>query len=52
MPNVTVAASEIEIPAGATVLQTCERAGNGIPRFCYDERRLSGRGGGLLEAAP
>ncbi|MEA3034222.1 MAG: NADH-quinone oxidoreductase subunit, partial [Sphingomonadales bacterium] len=29
---------EVEVPAGATVLQACEAAGKEIPRFCYHER--------------
>ena len=38
MPKVTVDGAEIEVPAGATVLQACELAGKEIPRFCYHER--------------
>ncbi len=38
MPKVTVDDEEIEVPAGATVLQACELAGKEIPRFCYHER--------------
>jgi NADH-quinone oxidoreductase subunit G len=38
MPKVTVDGFEIEVPAGATVLQACELAGKEIPRFCYHER--------------
>ena len=38
MPKVTVDGVEIEVPAGATVLQACEAAGKEIPRFCYHER--------------
>jgi NADH-quinone oxidoreductase subunit G len=38
MPKVTVDGEEIEVPAGATVLQACEAAGKEIPRFCYHER--------------
>ncbi|MEP2736315.1 MAG: NADH-quinone oxidoreductase subunit NuoG [Erythrobacter sp.] len=38
MPKVTVDGEEIEVPAGATVLQACEMAGKEIPRFCYHER--------------
>lgn len=38
MPKVTVDGLEIEVPAGATVLQACEMAGKEIPRFCYHER--------------
>ncbi len=38
MPKVTVDDIEVEVPAGATVLQACEAAGKEIPRFCYHER--------------
>ena len=38
MPKLTVDGVEIEVPAGATVLQACELAGKEIPRFCYHER--------------
>jgi NADH-quinone oxidoreductase subunit G len=38
MPKVKVDGVEIEVPAGATVLQACEAAGKEIPRFCYHER--------------
>ncbi|MBB6226293.1 NADH-quinone oxidoreductase subunit G [Polymorphobacter multimanifer] len=38
MPKLTVDGIEIEVPAGATVLQACEAAGAEIPRFCYHER--------------
>ncbi|MFN3619386.1 NADH-quinone oxidoreductase subunit NuoG [Sphingorhabdus sp.] len=38
MPKVTVDGLDIEVPAGATVLQACEMAGKEIPRFCYHER--------------
>jgi len=38
MPKLTVDGIEIEVPAGATVLQACEEAGKEIPRFCYHER--------------
>ena len=38
MPKLTVDGTEIEVPAGATVLQACELAGREIPRFCYHER--------------
>ncbi|MCW3847831.1 NADH-quinone oxidoreductase subunit NuoG [Sphingomonas sp. LB-2] len=38
MPKLTVDGIEIEVPAGATVLQACEAAGKEIPRFCYHER--------------
>ena len=38
MPTVKVDGTEIEVPAGLTVLQACEMAGVEIPRFCYHER--------------
>ena len=38
MPNVTIDGTEIEVPAGITVLQACEMASVEIPRFCYHER--------------
>ncbi|MFN7173570.1 MAG: NADH-quinone oxidoreductase subunit NuoG [Thermaurantiacus tibetensis] len=38
MPKVTVDGIEVEVPAGATVMQACEMAGKEIPRFCYHER--------------
>ena len=38
MPKLKVDGVEIEVPAGATVLQACELAGTEIPRFCYHER--------------
>ncbi len=38
MPKVKVDGVEIDVPAGATVLQACELAGKEIPRFCYHER--------------
>jgi NADH-quinone oxidoreductase subunit G len=38
VPKLTVDGTEIEVPAGATVLQACELAGKEIPRFCYHER--------------
>jgi len=38
MPKVKVDGIEVEVPAGATVLQACELAGKEIPRFCYHER--------------
>ncbi|MEG3122830.1 NADH-quinone oxidoreductase subunit NuoG [Sphingomonas sp. GB1N7] len=38
MPKLKVDGVEIEVPAGATVLQACEIAGKEIPRFCYHER--------------
>ena len=38
MPKLTINGREIEVPAGMTVLQACEMAGEEIPRFCYHER--------------
>jgi len=38
MPKLKVDGVEVEVPAGATVLQACELAGKEIPRFCYHER--------------
>ncbi|MDY0883012.1 NADH-quinone oxidoreductase subunit NuoG [Dongia soli] len=38
MPKLTIDGTEIEVPAGITVLQACELAGKEIPRFCYHER--------------
>ncbi|MDA5193745.1 NADH-quinone oxidoreductase subunit NuoG [Govanella unica] len=38
MPKLTVNGLEVEVPAGATVLQACEAAGAEVPRFCYHER--------------
>jgi NADH-quinone oxidoreductase subunit G len=38
MPKLTIDGIEVEVPAGATVLQACEEAGAEIPRFCYHER--------------
>jgi len=54
MPNVTIDGTEIEVPAGITVLQACEMAGVEVPRFCYHER-LSVAGNCrmcLVEVAP
>jgi len=38
MPRLLVDGIEVEVPAGATVMQACEAAGKEIPRFCYHER--------------
>ena len=38
MPKLKVDGVEVEVPAGATVLQACEEAGKEIPRFCYHDR--------------
>ena len=38
MPKLTIDGIEVEVPAGATVMQACEAAGAEIPRFCYHER--------------
>jgi NADH-quinone oxidoreductase subunit F len=42
---------EVEVPAGATVLQACEAAGKEIPRFCYHER-LAIAGGASVPLVP
>ncbi|MGQ0675545.1 MAG: 2Fe-2S iron-sulfur cluster-binding protein, partial [Rhodospirillales bacterium] len=34
MPKLTIDGKQIEVEAGLTVLQACERAGVEIPRFC------------------
>jgi len=38
MPKLSIDGIEVEVPAGASVLQACEAAGKEIPRFCYHER--------------
>ena len=38
MPKLTINGVEVEVPAGASVLQACEEAGAEVPRFCYHER--------------
>ena len=38
MVKLIVDGTEVEIDAGSSVLQACERAGLEIPRFCYHER--------------
>ena len=38
MPKLTVDGVEVEVPAGATVLQACEAAGAEVPRFCFHDR--------------
>ncbi|UCH74657.1 MAG: NADH-quinone oxidoreductase subunit G [Rhodospirillales bacterium] len=38
MPKLTIDGTEVEIEAGASVLQACEAIGIEIPRFCYHER--------------
>jgi len=38
MPKLFIDGDEVEVPAGASVLQACEAAGREIPRFCYHER--------------
>ena len=38
MPKLTIDGKEIEVDAGATVIQACEQAGVEIPRFCYHDR--------------
>ncbi|MEX1147026.1 MAG: NADH-quinone oxidoreductase subunit NuoG [Sphingomonadales bacterium] len=38
MPKLTIDGIEVDVSAGATVLQACETAGKEVPRFCYHER--------------
>jgi NADH-quinone oxidoreductase subunit G len=38
MPKLTIDGTEIEVPAGSTVLQACELAGKEIPIFCFHPR--------------
>ena len=38
MPKLTVDGVEVEVPAGATVLQAIEATGKEVPRFCYHDR--------------
>ena len=38
MPKMTIDGTEIEVPAGITVLQACELAGKEVPRFCYHKK--------------
>lgn len=38
MPKLTIDGKEIEVDAGMTVLQACEKLGIEVPRFCYHER--------------
>jgi NADH-quinone oxidoreductase subunit G len=38
MPKLTIDGSEIEVPAGTTILQACELAGVEVAHFCFHER--------------
>ncbi|MCC7259709.1 MAG: NADH-quinone oxidoreductase subunit G [Alphaproteobacteria bacterium] len=38
MVKLTIDGTEVEVPAGSTVIQACEQVGIEIPRFCYHER--------------
>ena len=38
MPKLTIDGNEVEVPAGATILQACEHAGIEVSHFCYHER--------------
>ena len=38
MPKLTIDGTEVEVPAGSSVLQACEAAGIEVPRFCYHDR--------------
>ncbi len=37
MTRLTIDGTEVEVPAGSSVLQACEAVGREIPRFCYHE---------------
>ena len=36
--KLTIDGQEVEVEAGSTVMQACEKAGTEVPRFCYHER--------------
>ncbi len=38
MPKLTIDGIEVEVEAGLTILQACEKIGIEVPRFCYHER--------------
>ena len=38
MPKLTIDGREIEVEAGATIIQAADLLGIEIPRFCYHER--------------
>jgi NADH-quinone oxidoreductase subunit G len=38
MTKLTIDGIEVEVPAGSTVIQACDKLGIEIPRFCYHER--------------
>src|SRR5204863_5234728 len=38
MPKLTIDGTEVEVPAGTTILQACEHAGIEVAHFCYHER--------------
>src|SRR5215469_16397694 len=38
MPKLVIDGSELEVPAGTTILQACEQAGIEIAHFCFHER--------------
>jgi NADH-quinone oxidoreductase subunit G len=38
MTKLTIDGSEVEVPAGSTILQACEQAGVEVAHFCYHER--------------
>jgi NADH-quinone oxidoreductase subunit G len=38
MPKLVIDGSEVEVPAGTTILQACEQAGVEIAHFCFHER--------------
>jgi NADH-quinone oxidoreductase subunit G len=38
MPKLTIDGSEVEVPAGTTILQACQLAGIEVAHFCFHER--------------
>src|SRR6201996_1266625 len=38
MPKLKINETEIEVPAGTSILQACEAVGIEIPRFCYHDK--------------
>ncbi len=38
MTKLTIDGTEIDVPAGSSVIQACEALGIEVPRFCYHER--------------
>ena len=38
MPKLSINGTEIEVPAGTSVIQACEMLGVEVPRFCYHDK--------------